>query len=123
MYAQRLVIPVTTIADGSATAYSSETITGRIINVMYNKTDFVDGVDFTITSETTAQNIWTELNVNAAKTIAPRQPTHDSAGLASFYAAAGEPVEDYIVLVQERIKIVIAQGGSVKSGAFIVIVG
>lgn len=98
-------------------------VNGKIISLQYVKTDFTDGVDFTITTEDTAQNVWVESNVNAAKTVAPRQATHDPVGVASLYAASGVAVEDYIHAVEERIKIVIAAGGSAKTGSFTVIVG
>jgi hypothetical protein len=116
-------VTVTTIADGSATAYTAENYNGRIINVVYTKTDFADTVDFTITTEDTAQNVWVESNVTASAAKAPRQATHDAVGAASLYAAAGEPVEDYIWMVNERLKIVIASGGDAKTGAFRLIVG
>ena len=120
-YAERHTVALTTDASGDVTGYTN-TVTGRVIAVIYTKDDFAAGVDFTITSETTGQNIWTESDVNASKTVAPRQPTHDRAGVASLYAAAGEPVEDHIYVALERIKIVVAQGGNAKSGSFTVIV-
>lgn len=117
MNAQRLVVPVTTAADGSATAYSP-VVSGRIETIRYVKTDFDNGVDFTITAEATGETLWSQLNVNASATVAPRQPTHDTAGVAALYAAGGAAVADGIVLASDRVKIVIAQGGNVKSGAF-----
>ena len=121
MYCEAHTVTLTT-ATGTATGYTP-VVTGRIINVIYQKTDFADGVDFTITTEDTAQNVWVDTNINASETVAPRQPTHDAAGAASLYAAAGEPVEDYIYACGERIKIAIASGGTSKTGTFIVIVG
>ncbi len=121
-YAERHTVPVVTAAGGGATVFSP-VITGRIMSIAYVKTDFTDGVDFTITSDMSLQNVWTEANVNAAKTVAPRQATHSTAGVASLYAAAGEPVEDHIYLANERVKFVIVAGGATKSGAFVVIVG
>lgn len=117
MYAERQAVTATTDADGNATAYT-EAVTGAIHTAIYTKTDYAAGVDFTITGEVTGQTVWTESNVNASKTVCPRQATHDTAGVASLYAAAGEPVEAPVVLVNERIKIAIAQGGDTKSGAF-----
>lgn len=124
-YAEKHIVEPTTNASGVATGYTP-VITGRIISIQYLKDGtipFTDGVDFTIKTEDSGQNLWVELNVNASKTVAPRQPTHDTAGVASLYAAAGEPVEDYIYAAQERISIGIAQGGDSKKGKFIVIVG
>jgi hypothetical protein len=123
-YAEKHIVDITTAADGSATAYTP-VVKGRIQSISYVKdgtTPFDNGVDFTITTEDSLQGVWAELNVNASKTVAPRQATHDNAGVASLFAAAGDSVEDHIVAATERIKIVIAQGGNVKLGRFIVVV-
>ena len=120
-YAEAKTVSVTTDSSGDSTDYTP-VVTGKIISIAYAKTDFADGVDFTITTETTTQNLWVDTNINASETVAPRQPTHDSVGAASLYAAGDEPVEDYIYAVNERIKIVVANGGSTKTGAFTVIV-
>jgi len=124
MYVERHQVDLTTDASGDATGYTP-VVTGRIIAVAYVKdgtTPFADTVDFTITSEVTTQNIWVEENVTASKTVAPRQATHSTAGVASLYAAGGEPVEDHIVVANERVKCVVASGGDSKLGAFVVIV-
>ena len=65
MFTKRETVEITTVADGSVIGYSKP-VNGRILSVQYVKTDFADGVDFAITSETTAQQIWTQDNVNAA---------------------------------------------------------
>ena len=121
-YAERHRLTLTTNASGDVTGFTP-VVTGRIVAIIYTKTDYATGVDFTITGENNGQTIWTELNVDASKTVAPRQPTHDTAGVASLYAAAGEPVEDHVVVAQERVKIVVASGGNAKVGQFDVIVG
>jgi len=121
-YVVKETITATTDQGGDATAYSGA-VSGRVISIAYAKDDYADGVDFTITTETTGQNLWVDTNVNASETVAPRQATHATDGSASLYAAAGEPVEDYIWAVDERIKVVVASGGDTKSGAFTVIVG
>lgn len=118
MFAVSHVVAVTTAADGSATAYTPHVPYGRVVNVIYTKDDFDNGVDFTITGDVTGQNIWTEENVNASKNVAPRQPTHSQAGVAALYAGGGSAVNDLIRVVNERIKIVIAQGGNAKDGTF-----
>jgi len=123
-YAERHTVSVTTAADGTATAYTP-VVTGKISAVIYTKdgtTPYDNGVDFTITAETTGQNIWVDTNVNATETVAPRQATHGTDGAASLYAAAGTAVQAPIVLANERVKIVLAQGGNVKTGSFIIIV-
>ncbi len=118
-YAEKFSVTPTTDASGDATSYSAP-ITGRIHSIIYTKTDYASGVDFAITTESTNQGLWTESNVDASATVAPRQPTHDLVGAASLYAAAGEGVETEIVLVNERVEIVIASGGNTKSGTFVI---
>ena len=120
-FAQSESVTVTTASGGGATVFTSEVYTGRIVNVIYTKTDFANGVDFTITTDLTAQNVWVESDVNASATRSPRQATQDTVGVASLYEA-GESVEGPIYLVNERLKIVVASGGSVKTGAFRVII-
>lgn len=120
-HAQRLVVAVTTIADGSATAYSEGPVTGKISQIRYVKTDFDNGSTFTITSEATGETIWAESGVNASATRAPRQATHSTSGVAALYAGGGTAVNDKIALANDRIKIVIAAGGNVKSGVFHVV--
>lgn len=120
-YAKRITVDVTTDADGDATAYSAEELTGAVRLVRYVKdatTPFADGVDFTVTSEQTGQTIWAEENVNASTSRSPRQATHTNAGAAALYAAAGAAVLGDIVLAAERIKIVVGSGGDTKVGQF-----
>ncbi len=117
-YAQRLAaVAVTTAADGSATAYS-EVCTGKVSTIRYVKTDFADNSTITLTSEATGETIWTQTGVNASATVAPRQATHSTAGAAALYAAGGAAVNDKIALANDRIKIVIANGGNAKVGTF-----
>lgn len=121
MYLRKVTVPVTTDAAQAATEYS-EFITGRIVEIRYVKGDFTDGVDFTITLETTGITVWSQLNVNASATVLPRQATHTTAGVAAEYAT-GVAVLEPIYVAHERVKIVIASGGATKSGTFIIVVG
>ena len=118
---RRYAIAVTTASDGSATAYSPY-LFGYIQDIQYVKTDFADGVDFTITAEAYGRTLWAENDVNAAAIRAPRQPTHTTAGVASLYASGGTAVNDKIALSRDRVKVVIASGGATKTGTFIVMV-
>lgn len=121
MGTRRFSVPVTTDASGDATAYSPY-LSGKICSIHYVKTDFADGVDFTITADATGEGLWTESNVNASASRYPRAPTHSQAGVASLYAAGGTAVQDAIRLSRDRVKIVVAQGGNAKSGAFTIVV-
>lgn len=117
---RRVRIPIVTAADGSATEYSPR-ISGKVHSVHYLKTDFADGVDFTVTAEATGESIWAESNVNAAAVRYPRAPTHSQAGVAALYAAGGTAIQEPVGLANDRIKVVIAQGGNAKSGTLIVL--
>ena len=122
-YAERHTVSLTTAAGGGVTAFTDDPVTGRVISCIYTKTDFDAGVVFLITGEVTGQIIWTETAVDASETLNPRQPTQDNAGAESLYAAAGLAVEDYIVVANERIKVVISAGGNVKTGSITFIIG
>jgi hypothetical protein len=117
---QREAVTITTDADGNGTGYTP-VMSGRINQIRYVKTDYADGVDFTVTLEATGETVWAEENVNASATRAPRQPTHSTAGAAALYAAGGSAVNDRIVAVKDRVKIVVAQGGATKVGTFHVV--
>lgn len=121
MTTRRFTIDVTTAADGSFTGYSPF-VSGKICAIHYIKTNFTDGVDFTITAEATGETLWTESNVNAAKVCMPRGATHSNAGVASLYASGGVAVNDLIRLSRDRVKIVIAAGGNATTGQFQIVV-
>ncbi len=116
-YVRRLTVAVTTASDGSATAYSDPIDHGVLSQIRYVKASFADGVDFTITSEATGETLWAQSDVNASATVAPRQATHTTAGAASVYAST-DGVLAPIALANDRIKIVVANGGDTKTGAF-----
>ena len=114
-YIKRHSVTVTTDSLGDAESYT-DALTGRLINVIYTKDDYAAGVDFAITAESSGLGIWTESNVNATKTVSPRQPTHTQVGVAN--STAGDVLLTDIYLAQERIKIVIDEGGDTKAGTF-----
>lgn len=122
---RRIKVTVTTDASGNAVAYSPR-IAGEIHQIEYVKdpgaNPYANGVDFTITGEATGINLWTQADVNASAVVAPRQPTHSQAGVASLYAAAGTAVQTRIAMAGDRVKISLAQGGNTKVGAFHILV-
>ena len=118
---RRFIVNVTTAADGSYTGYSPY-LSGKLCAIHYIKTNFTDGVDFTITAEATGETLWTESNVNAAKVCRPRGATHTTAGVADLYAAGGTEVGDLIRLSRDRVKIVLASGGNATTGQFMIVV-
>jgi hypothetical protein len=120
---RKVRVTVVTAADGTVTAYSPR-LSGEIQSVAYIKAGaggYDDGVDFTITKESTGEGVWTESNVNASTTRYPRAPTHSQVGAALLYAATFA-VADKIGVANDRVKIVLAQGGNVKTGAFDILV-
>jgi len=115
MAIRKFTVSLTTDASGDVTAYTPY-LSGLVQQVIYTKTDFADGVDFTITVEGTGETVWTESNVNAAVAKLPRAATHSTAGVALLYAAGGTAVANQIAIGRDRIKCVIAQGGNAKTG-------
>lgn len=113
---------VIVVSNGSqvGTGYSPY-ISGYIESIQYVKTDYADGVDFTITAEATGETIWTESDVNAAVIKHPRAGVHSTAGVAAVYASGGTAVTDRIALGRDRVKIAIAQAGATKTGTFVII--
>lgn len=124
MQATRSTVAVTTDASGAATAFSS-ILTGKLVSISYiadGTAPYDNTVDFTITVESSGQGVWSQSNVAATTTVAPRQATHTTAGVAALYAAGGVAVLDDIVVAGDRISIVLAQGGNVKTGTFVIVV-
>jgi hypothetical protein len=121
---KRYKVSVTTAADGSATAYTPR-LSGLLYAVHYvpdGTTPYDNTVDMTITSEATGQSLVSRTNVAAAFVANPRVATADAAGTAALYAAGGTAVQDKMALANDRVKIVLAQGGASKVGVFHVLV-
>jgi hypothetical protein len=118
MARRRFRVPAVVASDGSGTFYTPY-FSGAIESIQYVKTDYADTVDFTITSDATGQTLWTEANVTVAKTCMPRGATHSNAGVAATYDGT-RAIFDRIVLASDRVKIVIASGGTSTTGLFYV---
>lgn len=117
MYARRLTLVVTTDSAGDGVGYADVDY-GLLSQIRYVKNDFANGVDFAITVEGTGEGLWTQNDVNVSTTKAPRQATHGVDGAAAVFASGGSPVNDKIAIAQDRIKVVVAQGGDTKTGTF-----
>lgn len=121
---KRYKVTVTTAANGTVTAYTPR-VSGKIHQIEYVKdgaAPYDAGVDFAITGEATGVNLWTQNDVNASAVVAPRQPTHSQAGVASLYATGGTGVQDRVAIANDRVKIAIASGGNAKVGTFHVLI-
>jgi len=114
---------VTATSDGSQVGtHYTPYFSGYIESIQYVKTDYTDGVDFTITADATGENLWTDTDINASEIVRPRAPTHSTAGVAAVYASGGTAVNDRIALSRDRVKIVLAQAGANKTGTFHIVV-
>jgi hypothetical protein len=123
MALRKFTVQVTT---GTATGEAfTPFLSGYIDSIHYVKPGsggFANGVDFTITAESTGESIWTENNVDASTVRRPRAATHTTAGVAALYASAGTAVQDRISLGRDRVKVAVAQGGNGTTGTFVIMV-
>ena len=120
MYAERQSVALVTVADGSVTAYSTA-VTGRVMGLRYVKTDFDNGVTITVTLEATGETICV-ITSNSSVTVYPRVQVHDETGAGATLDGTRK-MREPVLAVGDRLKFVVAAGGSVKTGAIIVIVG
>lgn len=116
MTIERYSVTLETNGSGAAT-HTTPIIDGFLHSIQYVKVDYADGVDFDFVGASTSQELWDEDDVNAAKTVLPRQPTHDTTGTALTYDGSAAAVADKIPLF-EAISITIGSGGDTKSGTF-----
>ena len=121
----RIIVAVTTDAAGDFTT-DTIPVEGRVLQYRYipdGSAPLATGADLTITGKDTGLVVAAQTNIGtSAFTKAPRQAVHDTGGVASLYAAAGEPVEDYI-WVNEALTVTVAQGGDTLSGTIHIWVG
>ena len=113
-YPVKSSVTITTATGGGATGYS-DVMTGRVIAVKYEKDTYASTSDFTITTADTGQSILSKTNVNASFVNYPVAAAVTTAGAASTLTEVEVPV------VNERVKIVVAQGGNTKAGTFTII--
>lgn len=104
---------ITTDASGDATVYSG-IVNGRILGIKYlpGASGLDTGADVTITTETTAQDVLVLSNAGTSTIWRyPVQLRHKAADGTD----ASSP--EYVFAVNERIKVVVAQGGNAKTGS------
>ena len=124
MYLKRVSVTVETIADGSAEEYS-EVVTGRLLSCEYVKAaaaSYTDGVDLDVTLERTGQGVWDKDNVNASVMVRPRAAVQDLVG-ADATTDGTRLLREPLYLYNDRIKIVLANGGDTKTGTFHFVLG
>ena len=120
MSIRMITAAVTTDASGDDSVALGH-VTGRFLQLRYipdGTNPLATGADLDVVGDTTGVVLVNHDNIGvSAFERRYRAPTHDEAGAASLYAAAGEPVEDYIV-VDENLTLTIANGGNTDSGTF-----
>lgn len=115
-YVERHTITVTTATSGAGIGYSP-VVTGRVAALRYTKATggLASTSDLTITTETSAQSLWSATNINATTTVHPVAVANLPSGASSSLT------EVPIFAANERIKVEVAQGGNTKTGTFTVI--
>jgi len=127
MFLERFDFTLTVDASGNATVYSDRPVTGEIRQIRYvpdGSIPLATGADLTITGEVSGVPIATLTDIGTSPANwAPRQATHSTAGAAALYASGGTAVNDRIAIASERIKVVVAQGGTSKTGTLYIWAG
>jgi hypothetical protein len=118
---------LTTDSGGAATVTSADLANGLVRQIRYvpdGVNPLATGADLTITAVGSGLVIDTLTDIGtSAIQWAPRQATSTVAGAASLYAAGGTAVNDLIAIANERIQVVVAQGGNTKTGTLYIWVG
>lgn len=117
-YVRRFTVSVTTAANGSATVLSDPIDYGLLSQIRYVKNNFSNNSTFTITLNGTGETLWSQSDVNASATVAPRQATHGTDGSATLYASGGTAVQDKIAIANDQISVAITSGGNGATGTF-----
>ena len=113
---QAVTATITTAADGTATVYVGSRLRGRVHAIFFDIDTLTDTIDLTITGETTGVPILVD-SPAADEWFYPRAlVTVHTTGAVSAIAVAD------IHVVNERIKVVAAQGGDTKTGTITVYV-
>lgn len=116
----RHVVDITVDASGDGTGYTP-VVSGRVDTIRYvadGAAAYDNTADFTVTGEASGIAIDTITNASGSATYVPRQATTSTANAAALFAAGGTAVNDRVPIANERIKIVVAQGGNKKTGRF-----
>ena len=107
----KVTATITTDASGDATVYLGSRLRGRVHAIKYTAGTLDSGTDLVITGETTGVAILTDSPATTEWYYPRAFPNAVTTGAAGTIAA-----EDVHVL-NERIKVVVAQGGNVGVGS------
>ena len=123
MYVERHVCSLVANASGVAQA-KTPIVTGQVLQIHYLKTNFADGVDITVSGETTGHVIWAGTNVNVATVVAPRMASVAAEdGAAALYASGGVAVRVPIHVAKERLVVDVVQAGNGTTGTVHIVIG
>ena len=112
----KVTATITTDALGDVTVYLGSKLTGRVHAIQYTKGTLDGGTDLVITGETTEVAILTD-SPAASEWFYPRAFANKVTDGAAF-----TDVSEDVVVLQERIKVVVAQGGNAGVGTIAAIV-
>jgi hypothetical protein len=116
MYVERHTVSIITATGGAYDGYS-DTLTGAIHEIAYSLgatgSTLASTADFSITTERDGVVLWSQSNVPiAAKQVRPRRTATTVSGITATNASLTEPV----MVQNDRVHVVIAQGGNTKAG-------
>lgn len=122
-----ITVAIATDGDGDFSTVTPEAF-GRLLQYRYvvdGTSPLATGTDIDIVGTTTGFVYVNQDNIGTSSfTKAPRQPTHDSAGVASETDdTTGEPVEDYMFIGGESLTVTIDEGGASKVGTLYLWIG
>ena len=115
-YCQRHALTILTNSSGTGTG-RTPSLNGKIKHIQYVKDGYASNSTFTITLNTTGLAVLAESAINASTTRAPRMPVHSQVGAALTYDQTAT-VNDHICVSNEKIKIIVTNGGSIVGGTF-----
>lgn len=109
---QEISTSITTDGSGDATVYLGSKLRGRVHAIKYEPGTIATGADLTIIGETTKVPVLVKANAGTSDVwYYPRAIPNKNADGAAFTDVAVD-----IHVFQERIKVVVAQGGDTKTG-------
>ena len=120
MYCKEHAIVLTCDGSGDCTAYLAAK-TGRVLTLRFDMNTLAATADFVVSNAETGEVILTE-SIAADAFRRPRTVTQNAAGAAANYASS-YPVLEPCYLANQRVKVVVAQGGALGAGVLYVGIG
>lgn len=116
MALKKIVLPLTVAAGGGGTATAPNAVNGVLYSVEYVKTDYADGVDFTVNCLNSGMTdlIMTVSNANASARYYPRDDSHKASDGSAL------SLNNMMIPIFGRPSISVTSGGTSTSGTFII---